>query len=104
MRVLAAAIMGVLCLAFVAGCSHGQQPPAGRWEGTYETDDDMVVVRVEIAANGTVYLSAPDAIDIGATPSDQRGPMRERLANGLASSWDSVEGRRMDFDGRVFRK
>jgi hypothetical protein len=26
----------------------------------------MVVVRLEIAANGTIYLSAPDAIDIGA--------------------------------------
>jgi hypothetical protein len=30
--------------------------------------------------------------------------MREKLAASLASSWGSVEGRAMDFDGRVFRK
>jgi len=103
MRKFAAAVLSVLCLAGLIGCSHSKQPPAGRWEGSYETDDDMVVVRLEIAANGTIYLSAPDAIDIGAVPPDQRGPMRDKLAATLSSSWGEVEGRTMDFDGRVFR-
>ena len=43
-------------------------------------------------------------MDIAGTPSDQRGPMRDRLAATLSSSWSDVEGRTMDFDGRVFRK
>ena len=103
MRRFAAAVLSVLCFAVIVGCAH-KQPPVGRWEGTYETDDDMVVVRLEIAANGTIYLSAPDAMDIGGTPPDQRGPMRDKLAATLSSSWSGVEGRTMDFDGRVFRK
>ena len=104
MRKFAAAFLGVMCLAGLIGCSHSGQPPVGRWEGSYETDDDMVVVRLEIAANGTIYLSAPDVMDIGGTPPDQRGPMRDKLAATLSSSWSGVEGRTMDFDGRVFRK
>jgi len=104
MRVLAAAIFSALCLATLAGCSASKQPPIGRWEGTYETDDDMVVVRVEILSSGSIYLSAPDAMDIAAVPANQRGPMRERLASSLAESWGEVEPRTFDFDGRVFRK
>ena len=69
MRKCAAAILSVLCVAVIVGCAH-KQPPTGRWEGAYETDDDMVAVRLEIAANGTIYLSAPDAMDIGGTPPD----------------------------------
>jgi hypothetical protein len=104
MRKWAATILSALCIVTVAACSFSHQPPVGRWEGTYESDDDMVVVRVEIVQNGTLSVSAPDAMDIGGVPADQRGPMRERLAASLASSWGSVEGRTMDFDGRVFRK
>jgi hypothetical protein len=87
MRVFAAAVLAALCLATMAGCSHTKQPPAGRWVGSYDTDDTMIVARLEIAANGTIFLSAPDALNIGAVSADQRAAMRDRLAAGLASSW-----------------
>lgn len=104
MRALAAAALALLSIAVLVSCSSSKQPPAGRWEGSYETDDDMVVVRLEITANGAIYLSAPDAMDIGAVPVDQRKPMREKLAASLVSGWGEVEPRVFDFDGRVFRK
>ncbi len=104
MRVFAAAVLAALCLATMAGCSQTKQPPPGRWVGSYDTDDTMIVARLEIAPNGTIFLSAPDALNIGAVSADQRAAMRDRLAAGLASSWGDVEPRQMDFDGHVFRK
>jgi hypothetical protein len=104
MRIWTAAVLGVVGVVAIASCSQNKQPPIGRWEGTYETADEMVVARVEIVPNGTIYLSAPDALNITGVPDDQRAPMRARLAATLASDWGSVEGRTLEFDGRVFRK
>jgi hypothetical protein len=86
----------------LAACSH-PAPPVGRWEGTYESNDTMIVARMEIAADGTVRVSAPDISNLGATP-DDRALTRENLAGKLAAAWPSVGPREMDFDGKIFRK
>jgi len=99
--------MRYLALAFVAltllSCSRAA-PPVGKWEGTYESDDTMIAARLEIGADGLVKVSAPDLLNVGATPSDQRGGMREQLAGDLAGGWDEVVPRKLDFDGETFRK
>lgn len=79
-------------------------PPAGKWEGTYESSDTMIVARLEIGADGLVKVSAPDLLNIGATPADERGGMRTQLAGDLAAAWSDVVPRKMDFDGETFRK
>lgn len=104
MRSLSAVIIAGLCLGLVAACSGAKTAPAGRWEGTYESMDAMVVVRLEITSKGDIYLSAPDALNIEAVPDDQRPMMRQRLADSLQASWGDAVPRQFDFDGRVFRK
>jgi hypothetical protein len=101
MRAYLAALVSVLCLA---ACSNTKVPPVGRWEGVYEAPDEMVVVRLEITPKGDIYLSAPNALDIEATPADQRPVMRAHLTDELVQSWSAVTPRPLDFDGRVFRK
>lgn len=99
----AAALMFAFSLAGLAACSNAKPPP-GRWEGAYESQDAMVVARLEIDGSGNIYLSAPDAIDFPAPSADERTAMHRRLAQGLASAWGDVAPRRYDFDGHTFRK
>jgi hypothetical protein len=84
-------------------CSH-PAPPAGRWQGTYESADTMIAARLEIGPDGLVRVSAPNLRDIGAASQDDRVQMRDKLASDLAGDWDGVEPRAMDFDGSAFRK
>lgn len=91
-----------LCVA-VAACSH-PKPPAGKWEGAYESDDTMVVARLEIASNGTILVSAPNAQDLSSMSADDKAATRQKLAQNLAADWDSVQPRTLDFDGTTFRK
>jgi hypothetical protein len=97
----------LLALALWIGAGYGcskAHPPAGRWEGTYESGDAMVAARVEIDSSGNVYVSAPDAMNFPAPSEDERAAMHARLAQGLASAWADVQPRHYDFDGSVFRK
>jgi hypothetical protein len=87
----------------IAACSHAA-PPTGRWEGVYDVNGTVVAARVEITANGDIYVSAPDAMDVDGASADDRAAIRQRLADGLNQSWGSVVPRRMDFDGKTFRK
>lgn len=80
------------------------RPPAGRWEGTFESADTLIAARLEIEKDGTIYLTAPDAVDATASDADARAGIRQRLADGLATAWNNVAPRKMDFDGEVFRK
>jgi len=104
MRAYLIAVVSVFCVLAVSACSSTKTPPAGRWEGVYEAPDEMVAVRLEITAKGDIYLSAPNALDIMATPPDQRPAMRAHLTDELVQGWSAVVPRPMDFDGRVFRK
>jgi hypothetical protein len=97
MRIAALAVLIALALA---ACSH-PKPPAGRWEGTYESADTMLAARLEIEDDGQVRVSAPDLLDVGP---DERDAARGKLAADLASDWDRVAPRKMDFDGETFRK
>jgi len=92
-----------LCLAVAFACSHSP-PPSGRWQGAYESRDTMVVTRLEIDSKGNIYLSAPDATDIGTAAAQDRAAIRRRLADGLSAAWGEVQPRQFDFDGRIFRK
>ena len=103
MRRAIAALFALACLAGISGCSHAA-PPVGRWEGIYDTNDTIVAARVEITAKGDIYLSAPDAMGVGGSSDEDRAAIRQRLADGLSESWGSVAPRRMDFDGKTFRK
>jgi hypothetical protein len=93
----------VLCLLVVAGCSK-PQPPVGKWEGGYDADGTIVVARVEIEANGQVRISAPDITNLKGATADQMAMERSRLAAELVHAWDGVEPRRLEFDGKTFRK
>jgi hypothetical protein len=90
----------LLCIPALAACSHAA-PPTGRWEGTYESSDTMIAVRLEIEADGQVRVSAPDLQNVSP---DDRDSARGRLAADLAAGWDGVAPRAMDFDGETFRK
>ena len=92
----------LLTLLVLTGCSR-HTPPQGRWEGGYDTAEAMVAARVEIDSKGLVSIAAPNAEDVG-DDENKRAEMRNHLAAGLAQSWDQVEPRLMDFDGRVFRR
>jgi hypothetical protein len=98
-----ARFFALACLLLVSACSHATPPPTGRWEGIYDSHDAIVAARVEITARGDIYLSAPDAMDVGSSSGD-RTAIRQRLADGLNQSWGSVVPRQMDFDGKTFRK
>jgi hypothetical protein len=95
-------VLGVSLLA--AACSDAHKAPVGRWEGTYETADTMLAARLETAADGTVRVSAPDALGIETSDDSERAAIRQKLSEGLAAGWDAVEPRPMDFDGTIFRK
>ena len=103
MRQAIAAFFALICLAGLSACSHSTAP-AGRWEGTYDTPDTIIAARLEINAKGDIYLTAPDAVNIGGSSSEDRAAIRQKLADGLDESWGSVVPRQMDFDGKTFRK
>ena len=104
MRPIFAVLFALACFAGVGACSHSAPPPAGRWEGFYESRDTIVAARLEITAKGDIFVSAPDATGIGSASDDDRAAIRQRLADGLDESWGSVVPRRLDFDGQTFRK
>lgn len=97
-------VLAIMLTALVlCGCS-GKMPPAGRWEGTYESADTLVAARLQINSKGEVFVSAPDATNIGSVTGADRGALRQRLAQGLATAWSDVPARRYDYDGTTFRK
>ena len=102
MRVLAPIVLG-LCLAGLMACSNAK-PPTGRWEGTYDGPDVMIAARLQIDSDGSIFLSAPDAIDFPTPSEQQRAAMHERLSAELAKAWGDVTPRHYDFDGHTFRK
>ena len=101
MRGLALALAIPAALALTS-CSH-PRPPAGRWEGTYESADVMIAARVEIEPDGRVRLSAPDLVGVSPSSDEERAAMHARLADKLAQDWSGVAPREMDFDGTTFR-
>lgn len=103
LRRLMALFAGTLVLVVAVACSQSK-PPVGRWEGTYEAHDMIAVARLELATNGMVYVSAPDAMTLENASPDERAAIRTHLATGLAAHWGSVEPRNFDFDGKIFRK
>jgi hypothetical protein len=103
MRIVTSLLIAGVCLAGAYGCSH-PKPPQGKWEGTYESDDTMVVARLEIASNGAILVSAPNAQDLASMPAGDKANIRQKLAEELSNDWDSVEPRTLDFDGTTFRK
>jgi hypothetical protein len=98
-----AAVLTVLCLSLSA-CAD-PRPPTGRWEGVYEDSGVIIAARLEIAANGKVRVSAPNAITSEGplSPAD-RVNIVQQLQSRLAMSWSAVEPLPLEFDGHVFRK
>lgn len=88
----------------LAGCSKSHQPPNGRWIGHFESSAVMVVAWLEISPSGDVKVSAPDFLDPGDLNDDQRAMAHRRLANQVYDDWGSIQPRRYDFDGHIFRK
>lgn len=101
-NVTMALIVGI-CLAAASACSDSK-PPTGRWEGIYESPEITIAARLEIDGNGAIYVSAPDTLNGAAASEDERQAIHQRLAQELAGDWGAVEPRRMEFDGKVFRK
>ncbi len=97
MRKIALAFLALLTLA---ACSR-PTPPAGRWEGTFESGDIVLAARLEIGSDGQVRVSAPDLEGVAGS---ERDSARNRVASDLASGWESVTPRAMEFDGENFRK
>lgn len=104
MRRFFAAFLACLCFAAVADCSRNVPPPVGRWEGIYDAGGTIVVARMKVTPKEQVFVSAPNAEDIGNASAEDRGAIRQRLADGLAAGWDSVPPYQLDFDGKDFRK
>src|SRR5581483_11616268 len=77
----------VILLVLVLAACAPHKPPAGRWEGVFESADTMVAARVEIEPDGAVRLSAPDLTGIAGAGAERRKTMRARLAAGLAAAW-----------------
>ncbi len=100
LRGLAAAF----CLALAVACSRNAAPPAGRWEGAFDSASVIVVTRLEITPKGQIFISAPNAQDFGAVSDEDRAAIRQRLADELDEGWGSVKSFELDFDGKTFRK
>jgi hypothetical protein len=103
MRGFGVTLAAGLCLVAAFACSRSPAP-SGRWQGSYESQDTMVVTRLEIDTKGNVYLCAPDATDIGSATAEDRLAIRQRLADGLSVAWGETQPRQYEFDGSVFRK
>jgi hypothetical protein len=59
---------------------------------------------MEVTAREQIFVSAPNAENLGSMPAEDRAAVRQKLAGGLAAGWDSVPPHPMDFDGKTFRK
>ena len=101
MRPLLVLILGALLLV---SCSRSTTPPAGRWEGTYESGVTFIAARLEILPDGQVRISAPDVTDASVGSEDDRVEMRQNMAARLAGGGGVIAPRPMDFDGTTFRK
>lgn len=99
-----AVFLACFCFAALAGCSRNVAPPAGRWEGTYDSGSAIIAARMEITGKGQIFVSAPNAENIGSSPDVDRATIRQRLADDLAQGWDEVTPHPLDFDGKTFRK
>ena len=97
------AILAFIVAALALGACSPSAPPQGRWEGTYESGDTMVVARLETSSNGQVRISLPDIVGVSSDEVD-RTTTRDALAERLAGGWGEVGPRPMDFDGTTFRK
>jgi len=94
----------VVALMLLAACSR-PAPPVGRWEGSYESPTTIVAAWLEIGKTGLVRASAPNTTDIPPEAGDaERQSIRAEMIGRLAAGWGSIEPRKMDFDGRTFRK
>ena len=100
MRTIVSTAIAGLALGLSA-CSPAK-PPVGRWEGSFQSAETMIVARLKIEKDGAIYLSAPDALNVSTDP-DQRAIIRAHLAQDLDSSWSFVQPRHMHFNGHVFR-
>jgi hypothetical protein len=89
----------------LCGCAD-PKPPVGRWQGVYEGDDMMVAARMEVRPDGSIFISAPDALSntFATMAPEDRESVREKLVASLERSWPSVEPRAFKFDGKTFRK
>jgi hypothetical protein len=98
-----AAVLAILC-ACLSACTDAR-PPTGRWEGIYEDSGVIIAARLEIADNGKIRVSAPNAITSEGplSPAD-RANIVQQLQSRLAMSWPAVEPLPLEFDGHVFRK
>lgn len=96
-------IVACLCLAAVTGCSRNVPPPVGRWEGIYDSGNVIVAARMEVTPKEQIYVSAPNAENIGNMSAEDHAAIRKKLADGLAAGWDGVAPHKMDFDGKSFR-
>ncbi|HET7334923.1 MAG TPA: hypothetical protein VFI93_07380 [Rhizomicrobium sp.] len=104
LRSFLALFTGALVLAFAVACSQSDAPPVGRWEGSYDAGDMIVMARLELARDGMVTISAPNAMTLENSSPEDRAAIRARLAADLATHWANVEPRKFDFDGKIFRK
>jgi hypothetical protein len=94
----------VLGLPWILAACSKPSPPQGRWEGGYASNGTLVVARVEIGPDGQVRVSAPDITNLQNAKPEQIQQEREKLAADLATGWDGVGPRPLDFDGQTFRK
>lgn len=103
MRVLALLSL-ILGAAVLNACAPAKTPPTGRWIGNYDVPGVMVDARLEIQPDGRVRVSAPNLVNVTVNGEAQRVVLHAKLAAQLDRDWRLVEPRKMDFDGKVFRK
>ncbi len=96
--------LAILALAACLAACSKPAPPQGRWEGGYSGGGTMVAARVEVEADGQVRVSAPDITSLENAKPEILQQNRDKLAADLASGWDGVVPRPLDFDGKTFRK
>ena len=102
---LVLALCVMIAIGVVISACADASAPTGRWEGLYEDSSVLIVARLEIAANGKIRVSAPNAItsDHPLSPAERVGLVQQLRAR-LAASWPSVAPLPLEFDGHVFRK
>jgi len=103
MRFAAIQLATLSCLILGLTACSKPTPPAGKWEGGYESGGDVVVARVEILPSGQVKVMAPDLTNAMGSREQMDG-FRSRLSADLVNGWSEVTPRSFDFDGKTFRK